>query len=671
MAQDASEDKLDSWKAIAAFLDREVRTVQRWEAEGLPVYRRTLLKKASVWAFKSELEEWLEQRKDLKAANEILLTESPSEAPPAVVASRHMFVVRRFRWLALAMIVLSVVAIILWFDRTPPPGPRPVLVGKLLARGTEEGGRFERIVVGKTPFRLALTPDGNELYVTNNGSGTVSVIQPRTRQVTHTLAVNSQPGAIVFSPDGRRVYVASEVSGLSVIDTRSKAVTPVSTGGPVQSLAMTGDGTRLYMAMGYRGLKRLAVSSNTVESIPVVGCPYGLAIDPPGKRLYISYRCGGPGGRVGWDAIEVMDTDREVSVGTVNGLPLVAGQIGISSDNSQVWVSGSDRCFSTNYDHSDCPKIPGGLFQVIRAFDLKHLAAIGIDAPTQGGASSYPDGSRMILLGSELVEVRDTANFTVLENLEKTTFVGSVVFSADGRSAFAAQNLPDGVVVLEPELPECEPLRNGLYHLWPADGNMNDTEGQNHGKPKGGYRFVPGRRGQSLRLDGTGVVELPPHRGFLNSSEHLIRLDWTLAAWMKPFSIDSDTVVIGTARRDYSWIFGQARTGHWKFQVGSITLESKTRGESGQWHHVALVHSRGLVSLYVNGVKESQIKIPRIDASPAIAATIGADPRGGRSFRGLIDEVRIHQAALPEPTLRSIARGDRAVCEGAGLPSTH
>ena len=34
------EDRLDSWKVIAAYLGRGVRTVQRWERdEGLPVHR--------------------------------------------------------------------------------------------------------------------------------------------------------------------------------------------------------------------------------------------------------------------------------------------------------------------------------------------------------------------------------------------------------------------------------------------------------------------------------------------------------------------------------------------------------------------------------------------------------------------------------------------------------
>lgn len=56
-------DRLDSWKEIAAFLRRDVRTVQRWEKkEGLPVYRHQHEKLGSVYAFPGELSQWLSTR---------------------------------------------------------------------------------------------------------------------------------------------------------------------------------------------------------------------------------------------------------------------------------------------------------------------------------------------------------------------------------------------------------------------------------------------------------------------------------------------------------------------------------------------------------------------------------------------------------------------------------
>jgi tetratricopeptide (TPR) repeat protein len=59
----AALDRLDSWKEIATYLGRTVRTVQRWERdEGLPVYRHHHLAGSSVYAFINELELWLASR---------------------------------------------------------------------------------------------------------------------------------------------------------------------------------------------------------------------------------------------------------------------------------------------------------------------------------------------------------------------------------------------------------------------------------------------------------------------------------------------------------------------------------------------------------------------------------------------------------------------------------
>ena len=52
--------KLLSWKEIASYLVRDVRTVQRWNADrGLPVHRIPGGKGASVFAYTEELEDWL------------------------------------------------------------------------------------------------------------------------------------------------------------------------------------------------------------------------------------------------------------------------------------------------------------------------------------------------------------------------------------------------------------------------------------------------------------------------------------------------------------------------------------------------------------------------------------------------------------------------------------
>jgi hypothetical protein len=54
---------LNSWKEIATYLGRGVRTVQRWESQlGLPVHRPAGKDHSAVLAFSSELDDWLNSR---------------------------------------------------------------------------------------------------------------------------------------------------------------------------------------------------------------------------------------------------------------------------------------------------------------------------------------------------------------------------------------------------------------------------------------------------------------------------------------------------------------------------------------------------------------------------------------------------------------------------------
>ena len=70
------------------------------------------------------------------------------------------------------------------------------------------------------------TPTVSHAYVANSISGTVSVIDMATDQVTNTIPVGRHPVGIAVSPDGSQVYVANFLSGtVSVIDTVTDKVT--------------------------------------------------------------------------------------------------------------------------------------------------------------------------------------------------------------------------------------------------------------------------------------------------------------------------------------------------------------------------------------------------------------------------------------------------------------
>ena len=99
------ENRLDSWKAIALYLGRDVTTVQRWEKrESMPVHRHVHAKRGSVYALAPELDAWLRGRRQSLAP----LEEESEPKPDAIVEpeGQDRGAARRTRWIALAGVAL-------------------------------------------------------------------------------------------------------------------------------------------------------------------------------------------------------------------------------------------------------------------------------------------------------------------------------------------------------------------------------------------------------------------------------------------------------------------------------------------------------------------------------------------------------------------------------------
>jgi tetratricopeptide (TPR) repeat protein len=120
-------ERLDSWKEIASYLRKSVRSVQRWEAEeGLPVHRHQHEKRGTVYAFAAELDAWWKERGAiLTEQNGAVESEAPAadlapvEAEPAPeIAPALPRKSRRAVWVAAgfaaAVLTASVVA---WLSR--------------------------------------------------------------------------------------------------------------------------------------------------------------------------------------------------------------------------------------------------------------------------------------------------------------------------------------------------------------------------------------------------------------------------------------------------------------------------------------------------------------------------------------------------------------------------
>jgi YVTN family beta-propeller protein len=85
--------------------------------------------------------------------------------------------------------------------------------------------KVAEITVGDEPRSVAITADKLRAYVTNQASGTVSVIDLTANQKTQDIQVGVEPYGVALTPDGSRAYVTNSASNtVSVIDTATNAV---------------------------------------------------------------------------------------------------------------------------------------------------------------------------------------------------------------------------------------------------------------------------------------------------------------------------------------------------------------------------------------------------------------------------------------------------------------
>jgi len=102
--READGGRLLGWKAVAVYLGRDIRTVQRWEtSEQLPIHRLGHQRQGSAYAFKSELDTWQTTR----SIDPVAVAEVKHETPPA--GRKRLAVVA-----AVLVTVVAVVATMIW-----------------------------------------------------------------------------------------------------------------------------------------------------------------------------------------------------------------------------------------------------------------------------------------------------------------------------------------------------------------------------------------------------------------------------------------------------------------------------------------------------------------------------------------------------------------------------
>ncbi|MGE5716982.1 MAG: DNA-binding protein [Acidobacteriota bacterium] len=277
------EDRLDSWKEIAAYVKRDVTTVQRWEKrEGMPVHRHLHDRMGSVYAFRAELDAWASSR-NLPTAPESGRI-APSANSPAQSPPRSAISISRAGWrvaVPLAAAAALAIGAGLWL-RTREYFWRSPIADARFQSVTDFDGVAQAAAVSRDGHFVAFLSDRDgqtDVWVTQVGSGQLHNL---TRGSAPEL-VNPSIRTLGFSPDGSFVtFWVRGQDGSSGGDISIWAA-PTLGGRPrryregVAELDWSRDGSRLaYHTPGPGDPLFVSNGSRLSEARPIFTAPPGL-----------------------------------------------------------------------------------------------------------------------------------------------------------------------------------------------------------------------------------------------------------------------------------------------------------------------------------------------------------------------------------------------------------
>jgi len=207
----AGPQRLETWGEIAAYLGREIRTVQRWEKSlGLPIRRLGGFsdKQSRVFAFKHDLDTWWQDHETVgnavSAADETAAVPTPDDGqtpsepqPPSPAPVVHRSPRKALLWAALILAVAAAVGLSPWITRWWPS--RIVLAVQPFQNVGDADDDF--IAVGLTeemiarlgqlhPTRMSVLP----LAAANkmSGTGATYVLRGTVRRYGDQVAITAQ-----------------------------------------------------------------------------------------------------------------------------------------------------------------------------------------------------------------------------------------------------------------------------------------------------------------------------------------------------------------------------------------------------------------------------------------------------------------------------------------------
>jgi YVTN family beta-propeller protein len=199
------------------------------------------------------------------------------------------------------------------------------------------------IPVGQYPYGVAVSKAGDKVYITNQLSKNISVIDAATNTVLRTIPFSKsgtsyKPGGLAINTAGTLLYVANQDIGtIEVVNLGNDTVTAtIATGNFPEGVALSPDGTRLYVAnSGSDTVSVINTSTNTKVTDVSLGAnasPFGIVAHPvqANNRVYVANNRA--------NSVSVIDTTTNSVIQTVSlGTNAAPTSVAINSDGTTLY----------------------------------------------------------------------------------------------------------------------------------------------------------------------------------------------------------------------------------------------------------------------------------------------------------------------------------------------